>query len=109
MGIVKQKKLYLSEHLEGRDGRVALDGGYLYIYLDGKLIHIAGIPSLYHLAERTSDSSVENTDDFVDDNGNNFEVVIYSSLAGIEWAMQTHPDDETIFQNLSYEVKLNEN
>ncbi len=109
MGIANNKIHGFTDHLKGSDGRVALVGGYLYIYLTDKLIHIAGIPSPYLLAARTSDSLVENIDDFVDDQGNAFEIIIDSSITGIEWSIQTYPDDESIIQNLRYEIKLNEN
>lgn len=109
MGIVKRRKPDLSEHLQGSDSRVALDGGYLYIYLHGSLIHIAGIPSPYLLAERSSDTSVENFDEFVDDEGNEFGIAIYSSIAGIEWSLDHHPVDDDLILGLTYEVKLNDN
>lgn len=108
MGIVKKKMSELSEHLQGTDGRVALAGGYLYIYLHGALIHIAGIPSPYLLADRSSDSMVENADEFTDKEGHEFEIVIYSSISGIEWELYSYPDDENLILGLAYEVKLND-
>lgn len=109
MGIVKRKLTEWSEHLEGADGRVALDGGYLYIYLHGSLLHIAGIPSPYLLADRSSDSTVENDDEFADEQGNTFAVAIYSSVSGIQWNIYKYPDDESLISGLTYEVKLNDN
>lgn len=109
MGIVKKKTTELTEHLQGADGRVALGGGYLYIYLHGALVHIAGIPSPYLLADRSSDSTVENSDEFTDEEGHEFEIVIYSSITGIEWNLYSYPDDENIICGLTYEVKLNDN
>lgn len=109
MGIVKRRMSELAEHLQGADGRVAMGGGYLYIYLHGSLIHIAGIPSPYLLADRTSDSTVENFDEFVDAEGNEFGIAIYSSIAGIEWSLDRHPDDDNLILGLTYEVKLNDN
>jgi hypothetical protein len=109
MGTIKKKMSELSEHLQGTDSRVALGGGYLYIYLHGALIHIAGIPSPYLLAERTSDSTVENFDEFTDDEGHDFEIAIYSSIAGIEWDLHHYPNDEHLILGLTYEVKLNDN
>lgn len=97
-----------SDHLEGRDGRVAPDGGYLYIYLGDTLIHISSIPSPNLLADRSSDSVVENIDEFDDHDGNKFVVAISSSIAGIDWTMEQHPDDMEIIMNLHYDVRLNE-
>ena len=108
MGQVKEHMTALSEHVEGSDGSVALAGGYLYIYLDDKLIHIASIPSPYLLADRSSDSVVENVDEFEDENGNEFVIAIYSSLAGIEWQLEEYPDDAGLLMRLHYEVRLNE-
>jgi len=109
MGIVRKKFTELAEHLQGADGRVALEGGYLYIYLHGDLLHIAGIPSPYLLADRSSDSTVENTDEFIDEKGHKFAIAIYSSIGGIEWDLYTYPDDDNLIGGLTYEVKLNEN
>jgi hypothetical protein len=77
----------LSEHLEGSDSFVALGGGYLYIFLDDRLPHIASIPSPNLLADRTSDSVVENVDHFEDGNGHGFVISIDSSLSGISWRL----------------------
>lgn len=55
MGQVKEIMMALSEHLEGKDANVALAGGYLYIYLDDTLLHIASIPSPNLLADRSSE------------------------------------------------------
>lgn len=109
MGTIKKKMSELAEHLQGADGRVALEGGYLYIYLHGTLMHIAGIPSPYLLADRASDSTVENTDEFIDHDGHEFEIAIYSSITGIEWELCSYPDDEALILGISYEVKLNDN
>ena len=109
MGTLKNKMALLSGHLQGTDSRVALEGGYLYIYLHGSLIHIAGIPSPYLLADRASDSTVENTDAFTDKDGHDFKIVIYSSITGIEWELYNHPDDESLILGLTYEVKINDN
>ena len=64
MGQVKERKIALSEHVEGSDSSLALAGGYLYIYLGDTLLHIASIPSPYRLADRSTDSVVENVDEF---------------------------------------------
>lgn len=109
MIIAKKKTTQLSRYLQGADGRVALDGGYLYIYLHGALVHIAGIPSPYLLADRSSDSTVENADEFTDAEGHEFEIAIYSSITGIEWDVYTYPDDESLICGLKYEVKFNDN
>ncbi len=109
MGQTKQVSIDLSEHLKGSVASVALAGGYLYIYLDDALIHIASIPSPNLLADRSSDSVVENVDQFEDDNGNDFVIAIYSSMTGIEWHLEDYPDDMDLLMRLRYDVRLNEN
>lgn len=108
MGQVKEHKIALSEHLEGSDGSVALAGGYLYIYLDDRLLHIASIPSPYLLADRSTESVVENVDEFEDENGHEFVIAIYSSIAGIIWHLAEYPNDTDLLMRLRYEVRLNE-
>jgi len=73
------------------------------------VVHIAGIPSPYLRADRSSDSTVENTDEFIDEQGHEFATAIYSSISGIEWDLYIYPDDENLIGGLTYEVKLNEN
>lgn len=108
MGQAKEIMIALSDHLEGSDAHVALAGGYLYIYLDDTLVHIASIPSPNLLADRSSESVIENSDEFEDDNGNEFVIVIFSSLTGIEWRLEQYPDDTDLLMRLSYDVRLNE-
>ncbi len=108
MGLAKQRMMELSEHLEGSDGQVALGGGYLYIYKNDKLIHIASIPSPNLLADHSSDSIVDNVDEFEDESGNQFEIAIYSSMTGIEWYLEKYPEDEELLMGMHYEIRLNE-
>ncbi len=109
MGLAKHLGLEINEHIEGADSNVALSGGYLYIYLGDDLIHIASIPSPNILAERSSDSVIENQDDFQDKLGNEYSIAIFSSITGIHWYLEQYPDDDTTLMQLHYVVKLNEN
>jgi len=61
------------------------------------------------LAERSSDSTVENFEEFTDNEGHEFEIAIYLSIAGIDWNLHHYPDDERLILGLTYEVKLNDN
>ncbi|CAN2049205.1 conserved hypothetical protein [Candidatus Magnetomoraceae bacterium gMMP-13] len=108
MGYFKQKQIELEEHLSGANAEIALNGGYLYIYKDDKLLHIASIPSPNLLADNFSQSVVENNEDFNDDNGNEFTIDILSSKVGVDWNLTSYPDDENIIKNIQYKVKLNE-
>jgi hypothetical protein len=108
MGQTKRQQIDLLEHLEGTDSCVALAGGYLYIFQDDALIHIASIPSPNLLADRSSDSVIENVDEFVDENGNEFVIVIFSSITGIDWHLAEYPDDTDLLMRMHYDVRLNE-
>ena len=108
MGHVKERMTPRSAHLEGNASSVALAGGYLYIYRDDTLIHIASIPSPNLLADRSSDSVVENVDEFEDENGNAFVIVINSSITGIDWSLEQYPDDTDRLMRLHCDVRLNE-
>ena len=109
MGLAKRFGLAINEHIEGADDNVALNGGYLYIYLADDLVHIASIPSPNFLAERSVDSVIENPDDFHDKLENEYSIVIFSSINGIHWYLAQYPDDDTTLMQLHYVVKLNEN
>ena len=109
MGQAKQALIDLSGHLQGAVGHVALAGGYLYIYVDDRLIHISSIPSPNVFADWSSESVVENVDQFEDESGNEFVIAISSSMKGIEWSLKAYPDDTHLLMRLHYDVSLNEN
>ncbi len=98
----------IKPYLEGSVGSVASNGGYLYIYKGDTLLHIAGIPSPNLLGERRQDTEVDNIGEFIDSEGNNYRIVIYSSAYGIEWFLEEYPEDEETLHQLHYEVQLNE-
>ena len=98
----------LNMFLQGSEALPAIDGGYLYIHKDKKLLSIVSIPSPNLLAERNRDSIVENDDDFVDEDGNEYSITIQSSMYGIDWFLTNYPDNEDVIKQLSYEVKYNE-
>jgi hypothetical protein len=108
MGNIKQKQKELEEHLSGTDILPALNGGYLYIYENEKLLHIASIPSPYLLGDNYRQSVVENDEYFCDDNGNEFAIDILSSNVSIEWYLTSYPDDENIIKSIRYKVRKNE-
>ncbi|QEA39589.1 hypothetical protein FGL86_11210 [Pistricoccus aurantiacus] len=108
MAMAKSAGNEFADHLEGSDNRVALSGGYLYIHRGKRLVHIASIPSPNLLAERLSDSVVENTDTFVDEAGNEYTIVIDSTMVGITWSLEEYPTDPDVIRELHYEVRLND-
>ena len=108
MGRLKQKYLEKESHLQGSSGEPAIDGGYLYIYLNNDLLFIAGIPSPNLMAEKPSDSLVENYEEFTDKYDNNYAISIFSSIYDIYWELNEYPDDDNIINSIRYEVKYNE-
>jgi hypothetical protein len=106
MGYLKQ--IELQKHIMGDNMLPALNGGYLYIYKNEKLLHIASIPSPNLLGDNYRQSVVENDEYFKDDNGNEFGIDILSSPAGINWYLTSYPDDENIIKSINYQVKQNE-
>ncbi|MEA3523298.1 MAG: hypothetical protein U9R50_10000 [Campylobacterota bacterium] len=102
--MMKQKK----QNIEGSSGQPALNGGYLYIYLEDELLYIVSIPSPNLMGENSSQSTVENYDEFEDTNGNEYSIAVFSSMYDIQWYLYTYPEDEKTVQKIRYEVKYNE-
>ncbi|OIP53998.1 MAG: hypothetical protein AUK54_07370 [Helicobacteraceae bacterium CG2_30_36_10] len=102
------EKKQLKSYLEGSDSQPALNGGYLYIYLNNNLLTIVSIPSPNLMADNSSQSTVENDDEFQDKDGNDYSIIVLSSMYGIDWRLDTYPEDENIIKKISYEVKRNE-
>lgn len=108
MGYIKQKQIELEQHLSGADPLPALNGGYIYIYENEKLLHIASVPSPNLLGDNYRQSVVENDEYFSDDNGNKFTIDILSSKVGVDWQLTSYPDDENLIKSIRYKVKHNE-
>ncbi|MCD6186230.1 MAG: hypothetical protein J7K84_10700 [Deltaproteobacteria bacterium] len=108
MGYLKQKQIDLEKYLSGTDALPALNGGYLYIYKNKKLLHIASIPSPNLLGDNYRQSLVENDEYFSDEDGNEFTIDILSSNVGVDWHLTFYPDDENIIKSIRYKVKQNE-
>jgi len=98
----------LKKYLEGSDAQPAINGGYLYIYLNDELLTIVSIPSPNLMAENSSQSTVENYDEFQDENENDYSITVFSSMYGIDWSLDSYPNDENIITKIRYEVKYNE-
>ncbi|QEA40067.1 hypothetical protein FGL86_13930 [Pistricoccus aurantiacus] len=108
MAMAKSAGNEFADHLEGSDNRVALSGGYLYIYRGERLLHIASIPSPNLLAEYSADSTVENVDSFTDEEGNAYTIVIHSMKTGVMWSLDQHPVNLEVIKELHYAVRLND-
>ena len=108
MGLVKEKLLQRESNFSGSVDTVAINGAYLFIFLNDALMHIATIPPPNLLGEFLHETVVRNHDDFTDTYGNAYEISIASSRQGIEWEMVAYPDDVELASQIHFEVKLNE-
>ncbi len=80
---------------EGSFGTVAIDGGYLEISYNEKIIKKVKVPAPNYQAEKNRDSVVENDDGFSDKYGNEYSVYVYSSRYGIDYTIELiHSEDE---------------
>ena len=76
-------------------GNVAIDGGKLIIYSNGIDVFSINVPIPNLGAEKSRDSEVDNSDDFVDDFGNEFRVDVYSGMYGINYTIDiSHTENE---------------
>lgn len=80
---------------EGSLGSVAVNGGYLEIIYNEKVIEKINVPAPDYSSERTSDSTNENNDIFIDEYGNEYSVYVYSSRYGIDYTIElSHTENE---------------
>lgn len=95
--------------IEGNDSLPSGSGGYLYITVDGQELGTVSVPSPAY-EDRYSDSIVENDDAFEDDEGNQYDVSIYSSNVGVEWVItvSNERNDSDIKDRIKVEYQANE-
>jgi len=76
----------------GSLGNIAVEGGSLVILENGYDVAHVNVPAPYFSADNDSDSTVEETDSFVDTFGNSYLITIYSSMyGGIDYEIE--PED----------------
>lgn len=73
---------------EGNFGNVAVNGGYLEISYNNKIIIDVNVPIPNFSAEKNRDSVVKNDDSFSDDYGNEYDIYIYSSMYGVDYTIE---------------------
>jgi hypothetical protein len=108
MGIIKNKMMEYKGILYGNESLPPINGAYLYVYKGNKLLGIVAIPSPNLMAENYRDSIVTNYEELVDEDGNKYEIEVFSSNVGIDWEFVKYPDDENILKQLKIKVKYNE-
>ncbi len=86
-------------------------GGYISIRKDGNEFYIASVPSFVLGADRYRESVSENDEKFKDDEGNEFEISIWSSTVGVDWKLSLsakNGDDEVLEKRISMEYQNND-
>ncbi|MFA0492024.1 hypothetical protein AB4563_24050 [Vibrio splendidus] len=76
----------MSVQFEGNDCMPSISGGYLLITFDGEEVAMVSVPSPI-FADRHRDSVNQNFDQFEDDNGNDYDVLVSSSNIGVDWTI----------------------
>jgi hypothetical protein len=95
--------------LSGSDCFPAPAGGYLSIFKDGKEIFIAGVPSPVPFPDRCHPGVVENSEVFLDDDGNEIRVLVHSSGAGVDWHIDAlEKDGANLKDRLEVRFEANE-
>jgi hypothetical protein len=87
-------QLHGEDNLRNSDCLPAVNGGYITVYLDESEIHIASVPSFNLMAEKYRDSMVDNMEEFVDKDGNEYVINICSSNVGVDWDLEIYPKNE---------------
>lgn len=95
--------------IEGSDSLPSGSGGYIYISVDGEELATVSVPSPAY-EDRYSDSVVENGDAFDDEEGNHYDVSIFSSNVGVDWVVSVSTDnsDSNIQDRIQVEYQANE-
>ncbi len=85
-----------------------INGGYLIMTLDGEEFHIISAPSMILNTDRHRDIVVENFDHFKDEQGNIFDISVYSSNVGVDWELQVNTEDSSLKNRIDLEYHAND-
>jgi len=92
-------------NLEGEESLPALNGGYIKLIKNEKVIFLAKVPSPNMFVDRYSDSLVENKEYFEDEDGE-YEFFIFSSSNGVKWEVKINSKDNKDLSKLKNEIKI---
>lgn len=76
----------LNQVLSGSESMPPLVGGYISIRKNGHEFYIASVPSCV-VTDRYNVSASQNHEEFVDEVGNQYQIDINSSMAGLDWQL----------------------
>jgi len=79
--------------IEGNDCMPPISGGYLIVKIDGNELDIVSVPSPNLYADRHRDSVTENFDNIEDEEGNEFSIIVWSSIGGVDWQIDITASD----------------
>ncbi len=85
-----------------------ISGGYLLIYRGSEEITVVSVPSPNFMVDRHRDSVSENYDSFEDGKGNEFNINVWSSNVGVDWALDVETEDRTLEEQIRVEYHANE-
>ena len=94
--------------LEGNDCMPPISGGYLIIYKDSTEVTVVSVPSPNYTADRYRDSVSENGDIVEDEEGNEFNISVWSSNVGVDWTVEVKTNDDSIKESIKVEYQANE-
>jgi hypothetical protein len=103
MGLHKEHMSYVEQHLKGEEAVPAVNGGFITIIKDGEDTFIANVPTFNMMAENHSDSTVENDEEFEDEEGQ-YIIYIWSSMYGVSWELTVKAKNTS--EQLSLEKRL---
>lgn len=85
--------------MKGTENKPSHGNSYLFISKNGERIHIASVPSSNCFSNWTNmyrfqeDESVDNIENFLDDEGNGFKIFIWSVNCCVDWKLKAFPKD----------------
>ncbi|WP_419149310.1 hypothetical protein [Pseudoalteromonas 'SMAR'] len=102
------KLIPMSFTLDGNDCMPPISGGYLIIYRGSVELSVISVPSPNFAADRYRDSVSENYDSFEDNDGNDYNITVFSSNVGVDWTLEVSTEDPALKSEIKVEYHANE-
>lgn len=96
--------------MEGHDVMPTHAGGYLVVSVDQQEVRVVSVPSANQVCGYFNDNGASHTDEFEDDNGHGFSMLVSSTSQGVDWRLNvTAADDQMDLQKrIGVEYRSNE-
>jgi hypothetical protein len=98
----------MSFTLEGNDCMPPISGGYLIVYKGSAEFTVISVPSPNYTADRYRDSVSENGDTVEDEDGNEFNISVWSSNVGVDWSVEVDTNDDSLEEKIKVKYHANE-